>query len=410
MGKIAPDEHVVLNRVLGMSANDQEIISRFPVGYYPFHPNPVLNFQMNRFWGWVGEQQMLEELRAAGPSIASFADWIKVMLELSDKALASGRLLPAAYYARMAHFFLTPDDPRQKPALQRFMDNVLPGNGITPDDHHLVPYQQGQLSAYRLTHEQPRGAIVVFGGYDSYIEEWLPATLALRDAGLDTVVFNGPGQGTVLDAGMPMTPDWHLPVAAILDYFGLSGVTLLGFSLGGCLVIRATAREPRIARAITWDICTDFYGAMTRNLASAGLDAIMANSGQIPAPVVNAAFTEAAKTDLLTDWVVRQGARVMGMATPADLLRAWREYDTNDISAQVTQDVLLMAGTTDIAIPFHMLPDQLLTLTAARSVTARVFTEAEQASNHCQAGNAGLGLKVIFDWLDQVGGRTAVRR
>ena len=116
MGKIALDEHVVLNRVLGMSASDQEIISRFPVGYYPFHPNPVLNFQMNRFWGWVGEQQMLEELRAAAPRIASFADWIKVMLELSDKALASGRLLPAAYYARMAHFFLTPDDPRQKPA------------------------------------------------------------------------------------------------------------------------------------------------------------------------------------------------------------------------------------------------------------------------------------------------------
>ena len=73
------------------------------------------------------------------------------------------------------------------------------------------------------------------------------------------MVFNGPGQGTVLDAGMPMTPDWHLPVAAIVDYFGLAGITLVGFSLGGCLVIRAAAHEPRVARAITWDICTDFF-------------------------------------------------------------------------------------------------------------------------------------------------------
>jgi hypothetical protein len=54
-----------------------------------------------------------------------------------------------------------------------------------------------------------------------------------------------------------------------------------------------------------------------------------------------------------------------------------------------------------------MLGEQLLTLTAARSVTARVFTEAEQASNHCQTGNTGLALQVILDWLDAFGGRTA---
>jgi hypothetical protein len=66
-----------------------------------------------------------------------------------------------------------------------------------------------------------------------------------------------------------------------------------------------------------------------------------------------------------------------------------------------------MAGTNDHIMPFRQLPDQLLTLTAARSVTARVFTEAEQAQNHCQIGNQGLAIKVILDWLDGAGGRTA---
>ena len=391
-----------------MTFSDQEIISRFPVGYYPLHPNAVLNFQLNRFWEWVGEEQMLAELRAAALRIASFADWAQEMLELSDKALADGRSLPAAYHARMAQFFLDPDDPRYQPALQRFLDNVLPGFGVTPDDHHLIRYQQGQLSAYRFTPSRPRGTIVVFGGYDSYIEEWLPAALAFRDAGLDTVVFDGPGQGTVLDAGTPMTPDWHLPVAAILDYFGLAGVTLVGFSLGGCLVIRATAREPRVARAIAWDTCTDFYGSATQDLGAAGLGAIMADSGQIPAPVVNAAVAEAGKTDLETDWAFRQGERVMGAATPADVLKAWREYNTGDVSPLVTQDVLLMAGTKDVLIPFPMLGEQLLTLTAVRSVTARVFTEAEHAAAHCQCGNTGLAIQVILDWLDAFGGRTTV--
>jgi len=100
----------------------------------------------------------------------------------------------------------------------------------------------------------------------------------------------------------------------------------------------------------------------------------------------------------------------MGSATPADVFAAWREYRTDDISSLVTRDVLLMAGSKDHYMPLSMLPDQLMTLTAAHSVTARVFTEAESAQNHCQIGNMGLALKVILDWLDETGGRLANRR
>jgi pimeloyl-ACP methyl ester carboxylesterase len=205
--------------------------------------------------------------------------------------------------------------------------------------------------------------------------EWLPAALALRDA----VIFDGPGQGTVLDTGTPMTPDWHLPVAAIPDYFKLTGITLMGFSLGGGLVIRAAAREPRISRVIAMDVCTDLFEASTRGFSASGLSVIAANSGQIPAPLINAAVAAAGKTDLLTDWVIAQGERVMGVTAPADVFKAWREYRTDDISSLVTQDVLLMAGTKDHYMPLHMFPDQLMTLTAAHSITARVFTEAESA-------------------------------
>jgi pimeloyl-ACP methyl ester carboxylesterase len=390
-----------------MTLSDQEIISRFPVGFHQLHPNVALNFQMNRFWAWVGEEQMLEELRAAAPRIADYADWAREMLDLSDKALTAGRRLAAAYYSRAGQFFLTPDDPRYQPALQRFLDIVLEENGVTADDHHLVPYQQAHLSAYRFTPAQPRGTVVVFGGFDSYIEEWLPAALAFRDAGLDTVVFDGPGQGTVLDAGTPMTPNWHLPVAAVLDYFGLADITLVGFSLGGCLVIRAAAHEPRVTRAVAFDILTDFFEVTMRGAGASGLGAMGASFGQIPAPVVNAIIATVAQADLLTAWGIAQGERVTGAATPADVLQAYRQYRTGDVSPLVTQDVLLMAGTKDHYVPFPMLGEQLLTLTAARSVTARVFTEAEHAQSHCQCGNTGLAIKVILEWLDSAGGRTA---
>jgi hypothetical protein len=125
---------------------------------------------------------MLHELRATAPRIASYADWTREILKLSDRALAAGRRLAAAYYARMAQSFLNASDPQHEHARQRFLDIVLAENGVMPGDHHLVPYQQTHLSAYRLTSAQPRGTIVIFGGFGSFIEEWLPGLLAFRDA------------------------------------------------------------------------------------------------------------------------------------------------------------------------------------------------------------------------------------
>ena len=121
-----------------MTFSGPEIVSRFPVGYYALHPNVSLNFQMNRFWNWVGDQQMLDELQEAGTRIANYDDWARVMSDLSDKSQDAGRP-PAAYYAKMAIFFLDPSGARVKPAFQRCLDNVLGENGVTPENHHLVP-------------------------------------------------------------------------------------------------------------------------------------------------------------------------------------------------------------------------------------------------------------------------------
>ena len=181
----------------------------------------------------------------------------------------------------------------------------------------------------------------------------------------------------------------------------------MGFSLGGCLVIRAAAREPRVSRVIAFGVLTDFSELTARMVGPAGLAAIAANYGQIPALVLNAAVEAAGQTDLPTHWLFSQGVRVTGATTPAGVFSAWDEYHTSDVSPLVTQDALLMIGNKDLGVPLHQLGDQVLTLTAARSVTARVFTEAEQAQNHCQVGNTGLAIKVILHWLDAFGGRTA---
>ena len=62
-----------------------------------------------------------------------------------------------------------------------------------------APFAGGMLPAFRFTADEPRGTIVAFGGFDSYIEESFPILLGLRDRGWTVVAFEGPGQGTVLE-------------------------------------------------------------------------------------------------------------------------------------------------------------------------------------------------------------------
>jgi len=371
----------------------------FPVGYYDLHPDVTLNFQLNRFWNWVGEPQMLDELRRVAPSLTNYDEWIWQLLALGERALEDGRMLAGAYLIRAGEFFMSADDPRRRGARQTFLDTVLTHFGICADQHHDVVYGGTALSAYRLTPASPRGVIVVFGGFDSYIEEWLPMLLRLRDARLDVVAFDGPGQGAALEAGLPMTADWHKPVGAVLDHFGVDDVTLMGFSLGGCLVIRAAAYESRVSRVIADDILTDFTACFAYRLASPQ-KALVVNAGRLPAAMVDRLINRARSRNLLADWGIGNAESVFGVDGPAKALAAVRAFRTDDVSPLITQDVLLMAGAEDHYVPLGQHGAQIQTLTNARSVTARLFTRAESAQNHCQIGNLGLALRVILGWLD----------
>jgi hypothetical protein len=216
----------------------------FPVGYHDLHPDISVNFQMNRFYGWVGDGSMLTEMREAAAGVHDYPTFTKIFLDLGDKALVRHETLKGAYYLRLAEFFLFTKDPRKLPTRQRFVDLILDHFKIPASAYSRIPFESGWLPAYRLTPARPKDTLVVFGGFDSYIEEWLRAALFFRNAGYDTIMFEGPGQGVALElAHLTMSPEWHKPVKAVLDFFRLDTVTLMGFSLGGCLVIRAAAFE-----------------------------------------------------------------------------------------------------------------------------------------------------------------------
>ena len=96
--------------------------------------------------------------------------------------------------------------------------------------------------------------------------------------------------------------------------------------------------------------------------------------------------------------------RLYGSVGEPDMLEemrmAFRQFETADVSASITQDVLLLAGSEDHYIRIEQWYAQTRMLTNARSMTARLFTLGESAQNHCQVGNQGLALKTIVNWLD----------
>lgn len=124
--------------------------------------------------------------------------------------------------------------------------------------------------------------------------------------------------------------------------------------------------------------------------------------------LINRLVTNAARGDLTVQWGLQQGMHVMGSRTPYDFLRSTLLFDTAPFSHLIRQDVLLLAGQDDHYVPHGQLLTQIAGLTRARSLTARMFTSQEHASNHCQLGNIGLALDTMLDWMNRI--ETSTRR
>jgi hypothetical protein len=153
---------------------------------------------------------------------------------------------------------------------------------------------------------------------------------------------------------------------------------------------------------VAFDVLFDFLDA-TLHARSRPVRAVVRSLLALRArPVLNVLLHRLAARDLLVRWAVAQGTYVLGVESPYRFLRGARAFRTGDISHRVTQDVLLLAGSADHYVPLRQLHCQMLALTNARSVTARVFMPAEHAQNHCQIGNVGLAVQVILAWLGSV--------
>ncbi len=361
-------------------------------GFHALHPDRNINYQLNRalFEG------RLEDLRAVAPRIHDYADWKRELLAIARIAESEGRTLHAFAYYRAAEFFMDVGDPDRLPTFDKFValfDAAHPGL-----DRRLVPYGSGKLPAIVLPGE--RGTIVVHAGFDSYIEEFFELAASFAARGYRVILFDGPGQGTARARyGVTMDAAWERPVAAILDHFQLADVTLIGISLGGYLAVRAAAYEPRVTRVVAFDVMADFFACMVSRKGRAAEAVLRALIAARAALLVNAFAHAGMRRDLLMAWGIPRAMYLTGTTTPYDMFRVVEQFHTRDCSPLVRQDVLVLAGEDDHFVPVAQYHDQLRRLVRARSVTGRLFTRAEGASEHCQFGNVGLALDTIAGWI-----------
>jgi alpha-beta hydrolase superfamily lysophospholipase len=366
--------------------------------YHHFHGDANINYQMNRFLV-PGLEPLFADI---GAKIANYGDWKTEFLAAASTCESLNRPAHAASLYRAAGFFMSPDDPQRRHAFDKFIALFDAIHRDKPIERISVPYVNSCLYGLRLVAKTTlRGFVVVHAGYDAYVEEFYGLAQAIASQGYEVILFDGPGQGsTLMRENLPMTPDWEKPVGAVLDHFALTDVTLIGISLGGCLALRAAAFEPRVKRVIAFDVMLDFFQCIT---SRRGRWAEIALNGLVRlrlASLINLLASVMMKRDLMSKWGIEQGMHVLGVATPAEFFCKLKAYTTRDISGRITQDTLIMAGTEDHFVPLAQLYDQLPLLTWARSVTAQIFTRADQAQSHCQIGNLGLAVSRMLDWVD----------
>ncbi|MDX1382512.1 MAG: alpha/beta fold hydrolase, partial [Thermoanaerobaculia bacterium] len=365
-------------------------MKNFPIGYRHFHDDESYNFELNRWLPALPEPEVVELAKR----ITCRDDWTRETSRCARAAEERGEAEAAAFYWRAVEFFLPPGDPAKASAYTSFREQFEIAIAGQSHRRYEVPFDSGHLPAIELCPQgEPRDTVVLHGGFDSFQEELWDWGRYLSEAGYRVVIFEGPGQGAALrHHGLTMAADWERPVAAILDHFAIETCSILGISLGGYLAPRAAAFEPRIERVIACDVLDDFFDCFAQRAGrrTARTLSFLVRRGQ--RAILNRLMDLTTARDAATAWAFAHGMQVSGASDPFEFLCWLKELSTVDFSHRITQDFLLLAGTRDHIVPLHQFYRQARNLPNVRSFTGRVFSEAEQAHNHCQIGNVGLAL------------------
>lgn len=411
----------------------------FKTGVYALSAEKNFDFQLNRLINWDGGR--LEDIEKIAGNIHTSADWKRELIMLGDQAMHEERIENAIAYYRMSEFFMYDGDPDKKKYYDRatalfydyFSDYFSDrSSGQSPIiARYEVPYEDVKLPVWHLKPENASGksctgieggsadgqsrsgadVVLLHGGNDSYFEEFLFPALYLQQQGFEVYLFEGPGQGGVMRIqNKHFTHEWEKPVKAVLNHFRLDDVTIIGASLGGYLAPRAAAFDKRIQRVVAWSIFPCFQDVVLgtqKPLLQKLFHLLMKLHAR---PIINAVFRHKAKKEPIVDWGLKHGMYAYEARDPYEYARILKRYDLEPIGHLLTQDVLILGASQDHFIDYRLIGREIEMLPNVRSLTFRLFTDKEQAQNHCNAGNSKLVLDTMCRWIRERSSEGTIQR
>ena len=382
----------------------------------------------------VGEVlAMVDAIRAAGESYQAYFDAFhaggtrlvgqaRASERNGDAVRATHEALRASNYLQSALFFVLGSDRASHE--QRVYEDVadawnLAAPNLAPVAEPLsIPFGDRPMPGWFFAPDdsgRPRRTLVVSNGSDGqYVWVWGFIAAAALERDWNVVLFEGPGQGSMLFVHhLPFRADWEAVITPVVDHLSArtdvdaGRIALLGGSMSGELTARAAAFEHRLAALVTapgsvapWrafpevlrDIVTDDPGETNRNW----------NEGIIPFLNDHQVFTLRKRLEIYDPHAlaaVRRGELPSDFWTPTRVLIA---QDVSDVAAHITCPTLVVdyEGETFYAGQADELHDLL---TCPKDLVR--MTTADGAQLHCSPLAPHHHADVVLSWLgDTVGG------
>jgi len=342
------------------------------------------------------------------------ADEAEGQLKKGHKISARDNYLRACSYYRSAEFFLhaNPNDPRVKRAFERTTACYRQAAALfTPAIEAVeIPYEGTTLPGYFHPADAsgaPRKTLILNNGFDGSPEEmhWMGARAAV-ERGFNVLVFDGPGQfASVHRQGLHFRADWENVVTPVVDYaltrqdVDPKRIALHCESLGGYLAPRAAAFEHRLAACIADDGVYDFGAAVLSSFPAADREKVRADLFAPSAPQLDATLAHSMEVSSVARWTYTHGMYVFGVASPRAFLAATQAFHLRDgVAEQIKCPTLICDAEKDLYFKGQA---QALFDHLTCPKTFMMFTDAEGAGAHCEAGASRLAYGRMYDWLDE---------
>ena len=325
-----------------------------------------------------------------------------------DESAASAYLRASAYFGVAVNAVsaldsvdrLLPTFTKQRRAWERFI-------GTTSVDARSVeiPYEETTLPGYYFRSAVPgdrHPVLVVVNGSDGSLASlWSSAVSGALKRGYDALVFDGPGQQSMLfERNTTFRPDWEAVLTPVLDFVlahaGVDAdrVAVYGISQAGYWVPRALAFEHRFAAGIVDPGVVDVSTSWTSHLPKSLLKLL--DEKETTKFDREMALGLKLSPGTARTWNFR--ARPYGSGGYAETIEAVRAYSVAGQASAITTPLLITEPEDEQFWPGQS--QQLADLAPTVSTVVK-FTAAEGANYHCQPLARALTEQRMFDWLDE---------